>query len=67
MPLLPVSAVFLRGGGVHRQLESTMTYTESYIESEISPLHLCFKIHKFSYYSLQRNNINMYTVVPKLA
>jgi len=52
MHLLPVSVFFFGGGGrcggsVHRQLETTMKYTEIYIESETSLLNLCFKIHKF--------------------
>jgi hypothetical protein len=67
MHLLPVSAFFLGWGGeVSRQLEITMTYTESYIDSETAPSRLSFKIHKFLYYSLQRNNIKKYTVVPKI-
>jgi hypothetical protein len=62
MHLLPVSAVFI-WGGVPRQLEIKVTYTESYIDSETTSLHLSFKIHKFSYYSVQMNNIKKYTVV----
>jgi hypothetical protein len=51
MHLLPVSAVFIWGRVFPRQLEITVTYTESYIDSETASLHLSFKIHKFSYYS----------------